>query len=220
MRQGKVVVVGSTSAAGNGCRCSFRDPRVHPNLGGGDGMQRHYHHLPHRRKIAALPGKGTTFEPTVPFPFLIIRLILFWADFQVLLKKKQDALNQALQKLKEELMLLGFISLLLTVFQSLISNICIPKSVSSYMLPCKVEKSTSMQEIYHGMGFYYGQQWNKRRLLSSGSSSGFCLSKGKVPLLSLEALHQLHIFIFVLAVVHVVFSASMMVLGGAKVSYM
>lgn len=30
-----------------------------------------------------------------------IRLILFWADFQILLKKKQDALNRALQKLKE-----------------------------------------------------------------------------------------------------------------------
>nr|XP_018678320.1 PREDICTED: MLO-like protein 13 isoform X2 [Musa acuminata subsp. malaccensis] len=136
---------------------------------------------------------------------------------KILLKKKQDALNRALQKLKEELMLLGFISLLLTVFQSLISNICVPKSVSSYMLPCKVEKSTSVQEIYHGMGFYYGHRWNKQRLLSSGSSSGFCLSKGKVPLLSLEALHQLHIFIFVLAVVHVVFSASTMVLGGAKI---
>lgn len=82
MGQGKVVVVvvGSIRAAGNGCRCSFRDPRVHPNLGGGDSMQRHYHHLPHRRKIAALPGKGTTFEPTVPFPFsdrwLLILLLM------------------------------------------------------------------------------------------------------------------------------------------------
>ncbi|CAL9183910.1 unnamed protein product [Musa hybrid cultivar] len=154
-------------------------------------------------------GKARPLNQLYHFLFLII-----------LLKKKQDALNRALQKLKEELMLLGFISLLLTVFQSLISNICIPKSVSSYMLPCKVEKSTSVQEIYHGMGFYYGHRWNKRRLLSSGSSSGFCLSKGKVPLLSLEALHQLHIFIFVLAVVHVVFSASTMVLGGAKASYL
>ncbi|THU58551.1 hypothetical protein C4D60_Mb03t15540 [Musa balbisiana] len=145
-------------------------------------------------------GKARPLNQLYHFLFLII-----------LLKKKQDALNRALLKLKEELMLLGFISLLLTVFQSLISNICIPKSVSSYMLPCKVEKSTSVQEIYHGMGFYYRHRWNKRRLLSSGSSSGFCLSKGKVPLLSLEALHQLHIFIFVLAVVHVVFSASTMI---------
>ena len=41
--------------------------------------------------------------------------------------------------------------------------------------------------------------------------------QGKVPLLSLEALHQLHIFIFVLAVVHVIFCATTMLLASAKV---
>lgn len=41
--------------------------------------------------------------------------------------------------------------------------------------------------------------------------------QGKVPLLSLEAIHQLHIFIFVLAVTHVVLSLTTVVLGGAKV---
>lgn len=44
--------------------------------------------------------------------------------------------------------------------------------------------------------------------------------QGKVPLLSLEALHQLHIFIFVLAITHVIFSALTMLLGGAKVKIM
>ncbi|VAH82934.1 unnamed protein product [Triticum turgidum subsp. durum] len=43
------------------------------------------------------------------------------------------------------------------------------------------------------------------------------LIQGKVPLLSLEALHQLHIFIFVLAITHVIFSVLTMVLGGAKI---
>ncbi|RZR78236.1 hypothetical protein BHM03_00003516, partial [Ensete ventricosum] len=47
----------------------------------------------------------------------------------------------------------------------------------------------------------------------------FFLFQGKVPLLSLEAIHQLHIFIFVLAVTHVAFSALTMLLGGAKVSF-
>lgn len=42
--------------------------------------------------------------------------------------------------------------------------------------------------------------------------------QGQVPLLSIEALHQLHMFVFVLAVVHVIFCVSTMVLGGAKVS--
>lgn len=40
----------------------------------------------------------------------------------------------------------------------------------------------------------------------------------KVPMLSLEALHHLHIFIFVLAIVHVTFSVLTVVFGGAQVS--
>lgn len=38
--------------------------------------------------------------------------------------------------------------------------------------------------------------------------------------MSLEAIHQLHIFIFVLAITHVVFSVLTMLLGGAKVSHL
>ncbi|MFS7903186.1 hypothetical protein Hanom_Chr01g00021021 [Helianthus anomalus] len=41
--------------------------------------------------------------------------------------------------------------------------------------------------------------------------------QNKVPLLSLEALHHLHIFIFVLAVVHVAFSVLTVVFGAAKI---
>ncbi|GJX43033.1 MLO-like protein 13 isoform X1 [Tanacetum coccineum] len=84
-------------------------------------------------------------------------------------RRRQDALYEALQKLQAELMLLGFISLLLTVSQE--------------------DLGTQV-----------------------------CAHKGKVPLVSLEGLHQLHIFIFVLAVVHVIFCATTMVLGVAKIS--
>ncbi|KAL7119771.1 hypothetical protein ACP275_02G082600 [Erythranthe tilingii] len=117
--------------------------------------------------------------------------------------KNQDALFEALQKLKEELMLLGFISLLLTVFQGLISNICIPNHLANIMLPCKME---TIQHLTANNG---------RRLLAEVVSD--TCSEGHVPFLSLEALHQLHIFIFVLAVVYVVFCASTMVLGGLKI---
>ncbi|EXB36895.1 MLO-like protein 13 [Morus notabilis] len=116
--------------------------------------------------------------------------------------RKQDALYEALEKLKEELMLLGFISLLLTVFQKLISKICIPSHISYDMLPCKKANSAN---VHHG-----------RRLLSAGAGAGHC-KPGKVPFLSLEALHHLHIFIFVLAVVHVIFCVTTMVLGGARI---
>ncbi|XAR56205.1 hypothetical protein NMG60_11036587 [Bertholletia excelsa] len=131
--------------------------------------------------------------------------------------KRQDALFEALQKLKEELMLLGFISLTLTVFQSFITHICIPRHLAYYMLPCKLESAASGgSEIKHLR--YFQQTMNEgRRLLSAESFSDHCAPKGKVPLISLEALHQLHIFIFVLAVVHMIFCATTMVLGGARI---
>ncbi|PKA51238.1 MLO-like protein 1 [Apostasia shenzhenica] len=126
--------------------------------------------------------------------------------------KRLDSLFEALQKLKEELMLLGFISLLLTVTQSLISNMCISPSASVHLLPCKSEEG-----VHHIKGIFLKTRPNGRRLLSKGADSSSCLRRGKAPLLSLEALHQLHIFIFVLAVVHVGFCAATMVLGGAKI---
>lgn len=42
--------------------------------------------------------------------------------------------------------------------------------------------------------------------------------QGKVPLISSEAVHHLHIFIFVLAVVHVTFCVLTIIFGSAKVS--
>ncbi|KAH6772614.1 Enhancer of polycomb-like transcription factor protein [Perilla frutescens var. frutescens] len=124
--------------------------------------------------------------------------------------KKQDPLFESLQKLKEELMLLGFISLLLTAFQGLISNICMPEHLSNTMLPCKLKTPPHSQT---DANFVFT---NQRRLLAEEESSSKC-PKGHIQFLSLEALHQLHIFIFVMAVVYVVFCATTMVLGGFKI---
>lgn len=43
------------------------------------------------------------------------------------------------------------------------------------------------------------------------------MKQNKVPLLSAEAVHHLHIFVFVLAVVHVTCSVLTVVIGGFKV---
>ncbi|XP_022716340.1 MLO-like protein 13 isoform X2 [Durio zibethinus] len=83
--------------------------------------------------------------------------------------KKQDALLEALQKLKDELMLLGFISLLLTVFQGLVSQMCIPPYVVSSMLPCKRNNESKTHEEYSPQAIK-----NRRRLFSTESSSEHC----------------------------------------------
>ncbi|MED6225088.1 hypothetical protein PIB30_090424 [Stylosanthes scabra] len=129
-------------------------------------------------------------------------------------RKNQTPLFDALQKLQEELMLLGFISLLLTVFQSAISHICIPRELTTAMLPCKRPHESSEGSAHDQI--YFDGIINKRRLFSVGDTSQICRSKGKVPLLSIESLHHLHIFIFVLAVVHAVFCVTTLFLGIAR----
>lgn len=44
--------------------------------------------------------------------------------------------------LVSELMILGFISLLLTVFQGAVSKVCVPENFLDDMLPCKREEAT------------------------------------------------------------------------------
>ncbi|PQQ20533.1 MLO-like protein 13 [Prunus yedoensis var. nudiflora] len=94
--------------------------------------------------------------------------------WQYLKREKQDALFEALQKLKEELMLLGFISLLLTVFQGSISHMCIPSYLASHMLPCKRETSEGNNHEHY---FLNPSLNDRRRLLSAETNSDHCLKK-------------------------------------------
>lgn len=154
---------------------------------------------------------------------LAVERILHYGG-KYLKKKNQKPLYEALQKIKEELMLLGFISLLLTVLQNVISKICIPPGIIRHMLPCsygekknQTTPSSAETTTSHYQTNFSFVSGTARRLLSEGSSSTYCQQKNKVPLLSTEALHHLHIFIFVLAVVHVTFCVLTILFGGAKI---
>ncbi|KAF3321089.1 MLO-like protein 8 [Carex littledalei] len=67
-------------------------------------------------------------------------------------KKNKNALAEALEKVKNELMILGFISLLLVFFQNYIAEICIPESAGNTMLPChrraKVSEKNSRRLLW------------------------------------------------------------------------
>ncbi|KAI9185472.1 hypothetical protein LWI28_007636 [Acer negundo] len=139
-------------------------------------------------------------------------------------RKQQKPLFEALQKVKEELMLLGFISLLLTVFQGPISKMCVSPEYLDNLLPCKQtaakgQESNATTTLHFQTVFASSIYGKARRLLaeSSASETGYCSQKDKAPLLSVEALHQLHIFIFVLAIVHVTFCVLTVVFGGARI---
>ncbi|KAF9618734.1 hypothetical protein IFM89_002429 [Coptis chinensis] len=118
-----------------------------------------------------------------------------------------------------ELMLLGFISLLLTVGTQPISKICIPSEMGDYMLPCaKVPKDEDGKESGRKL-LSLAQDTIWRRSLAADSGTGdYCSKYNKVPMISQTGVHQLHIFIFVLAVFHVLYSVILMALGRAKMN--
>ncbi|XP_047043523.1 MLO protein homolog 1-like [Lolium rigidum] len=120
-------------------------------------------------------------------------------------KRRKKALFDALKKVKSELMTLGFISLLLTITARYISRICIPEGAADTMLPCRLFRNSEQQKPKaHG-----------RRHLFEAPTNYTC-RPGMVSLVSADGLHQLHIFVFFLAVFHVTFSAITMSLGRAK----
>ncbi|KAI4373038.1 hypothetical protein MLD38_011207 [Melastoma candidum] len=121
--------------------------------------------------------KERTLEETSTWAVAVVCLVLVGISILIehaihvlekfLKRKRKAALAEALEKVKSELMLLGFISLLLTVSQNGISNICVSK-------------------------------------------------KGQYAFVTAYGIHQLHIFIFILAVVHVLYCLTTLTLGSIK----
>ncbi|KAM0869233.1 hypothetical protein ACQ4PT_040826 [Festuca glaucescens] len=132
------------------------------------------------------------------------------------LEHRRETLYEALIKLKEELMLLGFISLMLVVSQDLIQKICIDESLMGHWLPC-LPAANSTTTAHYGVSASPSSALGigaRRLLKGEAAASGHCSThQGKVPLLSLHALEQIHIFIFVLAITHVALSAFTVLLG-------
>ncbi|KAL0557361.1 hypothetical protein IC582_005898 [Cucumis melo] len=145
---------------------------------------------------------------------------------EIFQKRKKKALYEALEKVKGELMVLGFISLLLTFGQNYIAKVCIPSKYENTMLPCPYRGSTTAPKSSHGgepedhdeetTDHHRRLLWYEHRHLAGGGPVEGC-KPGYTQLISLNGLHQIHIFIFFLAVLHVVFSAITMTLGRLKI---
>ncbi|XP_021747609.1 MLO-like protein 15 [Chenopodium quinoa] len=130
---------------------------------------------------------------------------------QMLKSKKRKSLYKALQKIKEELILLGFVSLLLAVFQDDIANKCISDHLTEKWIPCRDDKSTSKATSHLQIS-------NGGRHLLAAEDISSCPS-GKVSFVSIGVLHELHILIFILAIVHVACCTLTVLLGEVKISH-
>ncbi|XP_024023473.1 MLO-like protein 2 [Morus notabilis] len=145
----------------------------------------------------------------------IIHLIGSWLQ-----KKHKRALYEALEMIKAELMLLGFISLLLTVGQDSISRICISKSVAETWHPCEKNKNSdkgnSGKNGRRLLDFLESDQFSDHRRSLATKGYDKCAEKGQVAFVSAYGIHQLHIFIFVLAVFHVLYCIITLAFGRIK----
>lgn len=143
----------------------------------------------------------------------IIHIIGHWFK-----KKRKKALYESLEKIKAELMLLGFISLLLTAGTSPITKICISEGAANSWHPCTREEEESAGS--DGESRRRLLTWSKmgdsaRRILAGSGGDDKC-AEGKVSFMSYDGVHQLHIFIFALALFHVIYCILTMALGQAK----
>ncbi|KAI9124694.1 hypothetical protein K1719_004616 [Acacia pycnantha] len=130
-------------------------------------------------------------------------------------KKNKIAMYEALEKVKGELMLMGFLSFMLTILQSSISNICISRRVASTWRPCVSYEDKTLKVAGH-------DETNSRKLLEY-STRRFLATKGddqcgegKVAFVSAYGIHQLHVFIFVLAIFHILQCTITIALGRTK----
>ncbi|XP_059626757.1 MLO-like protein 6 [Cornus florida] len=184
----------------------------------------------------AVASGGRTLEQTPTWAVAVVCFVLVAVSIviehiihligQWLKKKNKSALFESLEKIKSELMLLGFISLLLTVGQGPISNICISKSAGATWHPCSKKAEEKLNKYYTTNS----KEENRRKLLGLSDSGQIfrrvlaaagtdkCAAKGKVPFVSSDGIHQLHIFIFVLAVFHILYCILTLALGRAKMS--
>ncbi|XP_028782408.1 MLO-like protein 2 isoform X1 [Neltuma alba] len=137
----------------------------------------------------------------------IIEHIAKWLE-----KKHKHALHEALEKVKGELMLLGFISFLLTALQDPISDMCISREVADTWRPCAASSYDSKGKYVKSLKF--SDSTHPRRSLAAKGPNK--CGKGKVGFVSAYAIHQLHIFIFVLAIFHILQCIFTLLLGRYK----
>ncbi|KAG6644766.1 hypothetical protein CIPAW_08G076200 [Carya illinoinensis] len=94
-------------------------------------------------------------------------------------ERKKKALFEALEKIKGELMVLGFISLLLTFGQSFITRMCIPMKFADTMLPCPIRRGSDYRGPHEkpkmGKGEHHRKLlWYERRFLAAGGAGPAC----------------------------------------------
>ncbi|XP_047166683.1 MLO-like protein 4 isoform X5 [Vigna umbellata] len=167
-------------------------------------------------------GRSLADTPTYAVATVITVLVSFSFLFQGTLKKlvkwldrtKRKSLLSALEKIKEELMLFGLLSLLMGHWIIFVAKICVKSSViSSRFFPCPLEKNSVKRVVW------LSSEYSNRTVVKGQVNNGlrnYC-PEGHESLASYESLEQLHRFVFVLGVTHVTYSFLAVALAMIKI---
>ncbi|KAB5574420.1 hypothetical protein DKX38_001614 [Salix brachista] len=170
-------------------------------------------------------GRSLVETPTYSVATVITVLVFVCFAFQRsiyrfgrwLKKTRRKALFVSLEKIKEELMLLGLISLLLAQCARWISEICVDSSLfSSKFYICSEEDYGITQNLLseNSSPFLNETHIPPKRIATQKSHQ---CGEGHEPFVSLEGLEQLHRFLFVLGITHVVYSCLTVGLAMSKI---
>ncbi|MCO5610792.1 hypothetical protein L7F22_065033 [Adiantum nelumboides] len=143
---------------------------------------------------------------------LIVERAIYFVG-HLLIKFKQSALQEAFDKVKEELMMVGFISIALTIGQTSFSKICVPAKWSTTMPLCNKASNGSSIEARMTLAI------EGRSLATASVNESEVCSADQTLFMPAESFHQLHILIFMLAIVHVVYTLVIVTLGMWSVSH-
>lgn len=132
-------------------------------------------------------------------------------------KTRRKALFVSLEKIKEELMLLGLISLLLAQCARSISEICVNSSLfsSKFYLCSEEDYGITQKVLFENPSPFLNESHIPPKRITTQISHQ--CGEGREPFVSLEGLEQLHRFLFVLGITHVLYSCLTVGLAMSKI---
>lgn len=132
-------------------------------------------------------------------------------------KTRRKALFVSLEKIKEELMLLGLISLLLAQCARWISEICVNSSLfsSKFYLCSEEDYGTTQKVLFENPSPFLNESHTPPKRVTTQITHQ--CGEGREPFVSLEGLEQLHRFLFVLGITHVLYSCLTVGLAMSKI---
>ena len=138
---------------------------------------------------------------------VLIEKAVHWLKHSLHAKK---TLLKVVHKAEEELFLLGSVSFILLVFEdALVANTCVKTSRFDEETWAMCPYVSSYDSSYAAYG---ASSHSRRRLAAAGDDDDACDDNAE-PFLSRAVLHQVHLFIFFLALAHVFYTTATLTLG-------